>query len=216
MRPVFEQQLNFFSHHRVSGIVRAGSAEVALKAAEAAIMGGIKILEVPYTTPGAIRIISDLRRIYGERILIGCGSITTVEMADRAVKGNAQFITSPHTNAALIEFCCSHNVFAIPGAATPTEVISAAGFGVPLVNVFPAGLLGGAPYIRTLHTFVPDVRLMAIGGVTSENLADFLNAGATVVGLGGSLFKAGHIANGNFAGIAESARRVVKQVQGTF
>lgn len=216
MRPVFEHQLTFFSQHRVVGVLRAGSADAALKAAEAAIMGGLKILEIPYNAPGAIRVIADLRRKFGERVLVGCGAITSTEMADRAIKGNAQFVTSPHTNAALIEFCCTHNVFAIPGAATPTEIISAVGFGVPLINVFPAGLLGGAAYIRTLHAMIPEVRLMAMGGVTTDNLTEFLGAGATVVGIGGSLFKEGHIANGNYAGIAECSRNIMKQIQGTF
>jgi 2-dehydro-3-deoxyphosphogluconate aldolase/(4S)-4-hydroxy-2-oxoglutarate aldolase len=214
MNPLFEQQLAFFRQHRVVGILQATSADLALKAAEAAIMGGIKIIEVPYQAPGAIRVIADLRRKFGERVLIGGGTITNVEMADRVIKANAQFITAPHTNASLIEFCCSHNVFAIPGAATPTEIISAVSFGVPLVNIFPVGLLGGAAYVKQLHELLPEVNFMAGGGITVETLNNYFAAGATVVGIRESLIQPGHIANGNYAGIAECARDIVRTLQG--
>lgn len=218
MRPVFEHQLAFFNHHRIVGILQANSADSALKACEAAIIGGIKIIEVPFGTPGAIRVIAELRRKYGERILVGAGSVTTVEMADRVVKANAQFVTSPHTNAALIEFCCGHNVFAIPGAATPTEILSASTIGVPLVNVFPAGMLGGVAYIQLLQSLTRDIglRLLVTGGVKAENAKQFLLAGAMALGVGEGLFLSGSVGDENYVGIAENARLLAKLVQGSY
>src|SRR5947209_1619445 len=121
--------LSTIEQHKIFAFVKADSAETALRAAEAAVVGGIKLVEVSLGTPGAVRVISDLRRKYGDEIRVGAGAVISVDMADRAIKGGAQFISSPHTNAGIIEFSVSKKVFAIAGAATPTEIMSAWDFG---------------------------------------------------------------------------------------
>jgi 2-dehydro-3-deoxyphosphogluconate aldolase / (4S)-4-hydroxy-2-oxoglutarate aldolase len=204
--------LSIIEQYKIFAIVKTESAETALKAAEAAVIGGIKLLEISITTPGAVRVISDLRRKYGDMIRVGAGAVITIDMADRAIKGGAQFISSPHTSANIIEFCVSKKVFPISGAATPTEIISAWDFGVPLIKVFPASAFGGAAYIRSLKESMPEVRLLPTSGVTTNNILDFLRAGAFAVAIGNSIFKDGDINNANYAGIAERGRMIVKTV----
>jgi 2-dehydro-3-deoxyphosphogluconate aldolase / (4S)-4-hydroxy-2-oxoglutarate aldolase len=206
--------LTFIEQKKIFAIVRTDSAETALRATEAAVFGGIKLIEVAMSTPGGVRVVSDLRRKYGDRIAVGAGSVISVDMADRAIKGGAQFISSPHTNASLIKFSLSKNVLPIAGAATPTEIMSAWDFGVPIIRVFPIATFGGPAYIRSLKDSMPDVRMMAVSGVTSNNIREYFNAGSFAIGIGGGLFKPGFIANENYAGIAEQARVLIKSITG--
>lgn len=208
--------LSIIEQYKLFAIVRTESAETALKAAEAAIIGGIKLIEISLTTPGAVRVISDLRRKYGDLIRVGAGAVISIDMADRAIKGGAQFISSPHTNAGIIEFCVSKKIFPISGAATPTEIMSAWDFGVPLIKVFPASAFGGASYIRSLVESMPNVRLLPTSGVTTNNIVDFLQAGAFAVAMSGSIFKVGDLNNDNYGGIAERSRMLVKTIDDLF
>jgi 2-dehydro-3-deoxyphosphogluconate aldolase/(4S)-4-hydroxy-2-oxoglutarate aldolase len=205
--------LSIIEQHKVFALIRTDSADTALKSSEAAIIGGIKLIEISLGTPGAVRVISDLRRKYGDAVKVGAGNVISVDGADRAIKGGAQFISSPHTNASIIEFSIGKKVFPIAGAATPTEIMSAWDFGVPLIKVFPAYAFGGAPYIRTLKDSMPEVRLLPASGVTVNNVMDFLQAGAFALGIGGSIFRVGDISNDNYASIAERARLLVKSLQ---
>jgi 2-dehydro-3-deoxyphosphogluconate aldolase / (4S)-4-hydroxy-2-oxoglutarate aldolase len=193
----------------VAAIV-APSADTALKAANAAVAGGIKIVEVPLSSSGAYRVISDLRREHGDAILVGAGSVLSTEGADRAMKAGAQFATAPHTSFQTLDFCKARGVLAIPGAATPTEVMTAWSFGVPIVKIFPASLLGGAGFVKTLARSVGEVRLLVEGGVTPENFADYLDSGARAVSIGAGLFHPGDMQLGNWTAIAERARNLVR------
>ena len=205
--------LSVIEHHKVFALIRTESAETALKAAEAAIVGGIKLIEVSLNTPGAVRVISDLRRKYGDAARVGAGAVISIDAADRAIKGGAQFISSPHTSASIIEFSISKKVFPISGAATPTEIMSAWDFGVPLIKVFPVYAFGGAAYIRSLKDSMPEVRLLPASGVTVSNVEDFLQAGSFAVCIGGSIFRIGDINNDNYASIAERARLLMKSIE---
>src|SRR3989449_9346403 len=144
------RSVNSVAAYRVFAVVRAKSAEAALRAAEAAIMGGIKLVEVALATPGSFRVISDLRHRYGDRVCVGAGSVTTQDQMDRAIKGGAQFISMPHTNTTLVEACRRTRVPPLVGALTPTEVATAWAMGVPIVNVFPVSSLGGPEYVSAL------------------------------------------------------------------
>jgi 2-dehydro-3-deoxyphosphogluconate aldolase / (4S)-4-hydroxy-2-oxoglutarate aldolase len=204
--------LKLIEQNKIFAIVKTESAETALKVSEAAVYGGIKLIELSMNTPGAVRVISDLRRKYGDRISVGGGSVVSLDMADRAIKGGAQFISSPHTSTSIIKFSLSKNTFVMAGAATPTEIMTVWDYGVPLVRVFPVATFGGAAYIRALKESMPDVKLMPVSGVTVNNIKDFLQAGSFAVTVGGSLFKSGYIINNNYAGIAEQARLLVKTI----
>lgn len=195
---------------RVFAVVRARSAESALRASEAAIVGGIKLIEVALGTPGSFRVISDLRHRYGDRVCVGAGSVTAHDQLDRAIKSGAQFISMPHTSAALVEACRRSHVAPLIGALTPSEVATAWSMGSPLVTVFPASSLGGPEYIAALTSRINEAKLVVSGGVGSENIVDYFNAGAFAIAVGGRLFTSGDLKNENYAAIAERARGVVR------
>jgi 2-dehydro-3-deoxyphosphogluconate aldolase/(4S)-4-hydroxy-2-oxoglutarate aldolase len=198
----------FISSHKVFAQVRADSAESALRASEAAIVGGIRIIEVVLSTPGGLRVISDLRHRYGDRTVVGAGGLRTNEQVDRAIKAGVQFVSMPNTDMALIEFCATHRVPVNIGALTPTEVANAASIGVALVTVFPAFAVGGPAFIAALTSRMPDLLVAASGGVGSENIVDYFAAGAFAIGVGSSLFNRGDLQNQNYAAIAERARGI--------
>lgn len=202
--------VNSVEAHRVFAVVRARSAESAVRAAEAAIVGGIKLVEVALATPGSFRVISDLRHRYGDRVCVGAGSVTNHDQMDRAIKAGAQFISMPHTSVALVEACRRAHVAPVIGALTPTEVATAWAMGVPIVSLFPASSLGGPDYVAAITSRLNDVRLTAAGGVGPENIVDYFNAGAFAIAVGGRLFTSGDLKNENYAAIAERARGIVR------
>jgi 2-dehydro-3-deoxyphosphogluconate aldolase/(4S)-4-hydroxy-2-oxoglutarate aldolase len=202
--------VQFAAAQRVFAVVRAPSAESALRAAEAAIVGGIKLIEVALATPGSYRVISDLRHRYGDRVCVGAGSVTSHDQLDRAIKSGAQFISMPHTSPVLIEACRRSLVAPLIGALTPTEVATAWSMGVPIVTLFPASSLGGPDYVAALTSRIGDVRLAISGGVGPENIIDYFNAGAFALAIGARLFTSGDMKNENYAAIAERARGVVR------
>jgi 2-dehydro-3-deoxyphosphogluconate aldolase / (4S)-4-hydroxy-2-oxoglutarate aldolase len=200
--------IKFVAENRIFAEVRAESAESALRAAEAAIIGGIKLIEVSLSTPGEFRVISELRRVYGDRACIGAGSVTGEEQADRAIKSGAQFITMPHTNKWLIEACRKHRAFPVVGALTPTEVAYVWSLGAPLITIFPAFALGGAEYIAALTSRMQGIRLVASGDVGPDNITDYFAAGAFAISIGKRLFTRGDLQNQNYVAIAERARGI--------
>ena len=205
-----EDLIQLVTNHRVFAIVRAESAESALRAAEAAIMGGVKLIEVALSTPGSFRVISDLRRRYGDRASIGAGSVMSYEQIDRAIKSSAQFISMPHTNEKLVESCRNRNIPPIIGALTPTEVAAAWAVGTPLVSLFPAAPMGGPEYLSALTARIPDLRLVVAGGVGPENIVDYFAAGAFAIALGSRLFTQGDMQFENYTAIAERARGIIR------
>jgi 2-dehydro-3-deoxyphosphogluconate aldolase/(4S)-4-hydroxy-2-oxoglutarate aldolase len=190
--------------------VTAPSADSALKSAEAAIAGGLTQIEIRLSSPGAYRVISDLRREHGDAVLVGAGAVVTEEMADRAVKAGAQFLVSPHTDEAILSMCLERGLVGIAGALTPTEVMRAWHLGCPLVCVDPAGPFGGPAYVHWLAEAFEDARLMPSGGVSSENLRDYFRAGAYAVTLGAGLFRAADIQTASYARITERAKALVQ------
>lgn len=190
--------------------IQAPTADSALKAAEAAIAGGLRLIEVRLTTPGAYRVISDLRREHADAVLVGAGSIVSTDMADRAIKAGAQFICCPHTDERILEMCSLRNLLYIAGALTPTEVARAWMLGAQIVNVYPAVPFGGDAYIKMLSESFPDIRVMPSGGVSSDNLRAHLRAGSFAVSIGAGLFSAADIQAGNYSKITERASSLVR------
>ena len=202
--------IRLISERRVFAVVRAESAELALRAAEAAIIGGIKLIEVALVMAGAFRVISDLRHQFGDRACIGAGSVMSYDQIDRSIKSGAQFMAMPHTNVPLVEATRRHRVPAIIGALTPTEVAAAWSLGAPLVTVFPSEPMGGSNYVRALASRMAGVRLGAAGGVSQENVAEYFAAGAFAIAVGSCLFKRGDVQNENYAAIAERSRAILQ------
>ena len=202
--------IRIISENRVFAAVRAHSAEVALRAAEAAIMGGIRVIEVPLATPGSFRVISELRHRFGDRVCVGAGSVMSYDQIDRASKSGAQYIAMPHTSAPLVEVTRRGRIPAIIGALTPTEVAAGSLLGVPLITVFPTAAMGGPEYVELLTSRMPDARLAAAGGVGIENISAYFAAGAFAVCVGSRLFTKGDLQNENYAAIAERARSILQ------
>jgi 2-dehydro-3-deoxyphosphogluconate aldolase/(4S)-4-hydroxy-2-oxoglutarate aldolase len=192
--------------------VRLSSAEDALFAAEAVASGGIPIVEVTMTVPGALKAIEELTRQSPE-IIVGAGTLFDVEMAHRCLDAGAAFLTSPGFDPEIVEFGLKRGVAVIPGALTPTEVVTAWKAGSDFVKVFPCSLVGGPKYITALRGPFPQIPLIAAGGVTQQTVADFVVAGAAAVGIGANLIQPDAIHAREPDWIRLLARRFVKLVK---
>ena len=166
--------------------VRAASAEDALFAAHAVLRGGIGVLEMPMTIPGAFEVIAELRRT-SPHLLVGAGSVFDLDTASGCMDAGAAFLTSPSLDLEIVTFGATRNILVIPGALTPTEVAAASKAGADLVKIFPCSQVGGPSYIRALKAPFPHVALMASGGVNQQTASDFIRAGAVVLGIGENL-----------------------------
>ena len=200
--------LQRFFTHRIVASLRAATAETAVQSARAVIAGGIRIIEVPYNTPGAMRVIGDIRHQFADEVIIGIGDVPTVEVADRAIKANVQFATLPYDNPPVMDFCRKHHVLVIPGGATPREVARLAERGLQLVRVFPVASFGGAVYVGQLRRAVPNLHLLAAGGIDLTGVAEYLQAGASVVTVGSGLFSPSTGNQPNLEDISQRARQL--------
>ena len=193
--------------------VHASSADDATFAARAVFLAGIPIVEISMTVPGALDVIADFAQ-HAPDLIIGADSAWDIESARRAVAAGAMFITSPGLDArSILEFVITEDVVVIPGALTPTEVSTAWQAGADFVKVFPCHSMGGPRYIRALHTPFPEIPLVASGGVTQVNAADFIAAGAIALGIGTELIPREAIAQRNAGWITELARRFIGIVE---
>lgn len=196
-------------------VVRAESADLAMRAVAALKAGGLDVLEVTMTVPGAIEVIRTLAGEHGTGTLIGAGTVLDPETARACIQAGAQFIVSPALNEETIEFCREQDVAIFPGALTPTEVVRAWKAGADAVKVFPAGAVGGASYLKALKAPLPQIELIPTGGVSLKTAADFIKAGAMALGVGADLVDTGALREGNTALITESARQFLEIVQVT-
>jgi 2-dehydro-3-deoxyphosphogluconate aldolase/(4S)-4-hydroxy-2-oxoglutarate aldolase len=193
-------------------VVRAASSDEALAAVEAIREGGIPVLEITMTVPGAVKIIKDLVLRLGDDALVGAGTVIDSDTARACVDAGASFIVSPALDIPTIETCRILGVPIFPGAMTPTEVLTAWKAGADAVKVFPANAVGGATYLKSLKAPLPQIELIPTGGVSLKNIADFIHAGALAVGVGADLVDVNAIRNGDAASITAKAREYVAAV----
>jgi 2-dehydro-3-deoxyphosphogluconate aldolase / (4S)-4-hydroxy-2-oxoglutarate aldolase len=193
-------------------VLRAESAEQALALADAIAAGGVNVLEVTMTVPGAIRV---MRWLAEERpdILIGAGTVLDAETARMCILEGAKFIVSPALNLKTIEMCHRYTVPVLPGALTPTEIVTAWQAGADVVKVFPASSLGGAKYLKSLKAPLPHIELIPTGGVSLATAREFLEAGAFALGVGADLVDTKALAAGHPETITESARKYLAIVR---
>lgn len=189
---------------RVVAILRRTPARLAVEIAEALLQGGIGAIEVTLNTSGALEMLEEMRHALGDRVVLGAGTVLDVPAAEAAVAAGAQFIVSPHTDLELVREMGARGVACIPGALTPTEVLSAWRAGASVVKLFPAGPLGGG-YLKDLRGPLTDIPLLPTGGVTLDNAAAFIAAGAWGLGLGSDLVAPGLVAEGRFDELARRA-----------
>jgi 2-dehydro-3-deoxyphosphogluconate aldolase/(4S)-4-hydroxy-2-oxoglutarate aldolase len=199
-------------------VIRASSPKHALQAAEAVCAGGIPIVEVTMTVPGAIEVIAQLSKSIGSEVLIGVGTVLDAETAERCINVGAEFIVSPGFNPETVQFANRAGKLMMAGALTPTEVIAAWKAGSDFVKIFPCGSVGGAKYIKALKAPLPQIPMIPTGGVNLSTAADFILAGAAALGIGGELVSASALDSGNTAPIVEAARNfvaIVRNARGT-
>jgi 2-dehydro-3-deoxyphosphogluconate aldolase/(4S)-4-hydroxy-2-oxoglutarate aldolase len=194
-------------------VVRAASAAQAIAAAEAVCAGGISVVEVTMTVPGAVEVIAQLVKTMGSAVLVGAGTVLDAGSARRCLDAGAQFLVSPGFDLETVKFANSQGVPIMAGALTPTEVITAWNAGSDLVKIFPCGNVGGAKYIKALKGPLPQIPMIPTGGVNLTTAAEFIQAGSAAVGVGGELILAAALKSGNTREITELAKQYVSIVR---
>ncbi len=193
-------------------VIRARSADEAAQAADAIQAGGVGVLEITMTVPGAVEVIREVAGRGGDAV-VGAGTVLDPEAARNCIDAGARFIVSPSFNPDTIAACREADVAVLPGALTPTEVLAAWRAGADLVKVFPAGAVGGPSYIKSLKAPLPQIDLVPTGGVNLKTAGDFIRAGAAALGVGADLVDLEALRRGEPEVLTERAREFVRIVQ---
>lgn len=210
-KPNCEEIIQRIGQVGIIPVVRASSVEEANRAVEAICLGGIPAVEITMTVPNAVSVIRDLAQ-HRKDVLLGAGTVTNAAQAEACIQAGAQFLVSPGLSAAVLAEARKHSILAIPGALTPTELMTAQEHGASLVKVFPCGNVGGPKYLKSLRAPFPKAMLIPTGGVNIANAADFIAAGAFALGVGADLVDAKALREGNLEKIATAARELVNAV----
>ena len=196
-------------------VVRASSAAEACLAADAVCHGGIPIVEITMTVPGAVEVIRELVKKCGAEVLVGAGTILNARMAQDCLDAGAQFLVSPGLNRPTVDLAVREKKLIMAGALTPTEVMAAWEAGADFVKVFPCGQVGGAKYIKALKGPFPQIPFVPTGGVNLNTAAEFIEAGSVALGVGGELVQAEALKSRKPEIIAENARKFLEVVRQT-
>lgn len=187
-------------------VLRAHSADEGRALVEALVAGGITVIEVTMTVPGAVDLLRTLKSEYGNRLLLGSGTVTTAAEAEATIQAGAEFVVSPSLHPEVVAATKALGKVSIPGALTPTEAITAWRAGADYVKIFPCSAVGGAGYLKALLAPFPELRLIPTGGVTLQTAADFLRAGARALGVGSDLVNPQAIVQGHPESVTSAAR----------
>jgi 2-dehydro-3-deoxyphosphogluconate aldolase/(4S)-4-hydroxy-2-oxoglutarate aldolase len=190
-------------------VIRAESAAIALKVAEALVAGGITTLEITMTVPDALAAIREISSRVAGSVLVGAGTVTSRALAEGSLDAGATFLVTPCVVPDVLDVAREQDVAVLPGALTPTEVFTAWLAGGDIIKVFPASNVGGAAYLKALKGPFPQIPLCPTGGVNLQTIGDFIKAGAVAVGVGGELVSKAAIDRGDFAQITERAKQYV-------
>ena len=194
-------------------VIRAESADVAMRVVDTLVGAGLTIAEITMTVPGAIEAIASVKKRLGDKVVVGAGTVTDADTARRAIDAGAQFVVSPCLVPDVIDTARRAEIAVLPGALTPTEVFQAFRLGGDLVKVFPAHNTGGAAYLRALRGPFPEIPLVPTGGVTLENLREMFDAGAVAVGVGSELISKADLARGDYAAVGALAAKFLAAVK---
>jgi 2-dehydro-3-deoxyphosphogluconate aldolase/(4S)-4-hydroxy-2-oxoglutarate aldolase len=194
-------------------VVRTPTAESALKSIEAIYAGGIRAAEVTMTVPGAIKVLEKLADTFGDKMVLGAGTVLDPETCRACMLAGAEFFVTPATRLSTIEMARRYAKPICPGALTPTEVLTAWEAGADFVKVFPCDNVGGAKYIKALKGPFPQIEMIPTGGVSLTTAADFLKAGSAAVAVGGELVDAKTIKEGKYEVFTERARQFMEVVE---
>lgn len=194
-------------------VVRASSADEAIQAIDAIMAGGINVLEITMTVPGAVKVIEEVSAKFGSEALVGAGTVLDPETAQACIDAGAKFVVSPALNLDTIALCKKLDVPIMPGALSPTEVVTAWNAGADLVKVFPCGSVGGATYIKNLKGPLPQIKMIPTGGVSLTTAADFIKSGSSALGVGTDLVDVKAIRAGEAHVVTERAKQFVEIVR---
>ncbi len=194
-------------------VVRAAGVEEARQAVDAVLAGGIPVVEITMTVPGAVQVIRDVVRQFGGKVLVGAGTVVTAEQAEACLEAGAEFLVSPGLSLAMMRAAQARSRLAIPGALTPTELMAASAEGARLVKVFPCGSVGGPKYLKALKGPFPHLKIIPTGGVSVANAAEYIAAGAFAVGVGSDLVDPAALRQGKAEKIVAAARELLASVQ---
>lgn len=207
-----EQHLQRVLDCGIVAVVRFSDPDPLVGVVEALAAGGVTVAEVTFTVPGALDVIRAAKKRLGDRVLLGAGTVLDPETARAALLAGAEFIVAPNLSLDVIRVCRRYDKLVMPGAFTPTEVVSAWEAGADVVKVFPADVVGPA-FFKALRGPLPQVKLMPTGGVDLVTAPEFLKAGAVCLGVGGQLVDPKAVAAGDFARITATAKQYVEVVQ---
>jgi 2-dehydro-3-deoxyphosphogluconate aldolase/(4S)-4-hydroxy-2-oxoglutarate aldolase len=194
-------------------VLRARNTAQAHAVVQAMLAGGVTVVEVTMTVPGAVELLTELKREYGAKLLLGSGTVTTAEQADATIEAGAEFVVSPSFHPQVIAATKAKGKLSIPGALTPTEVITAWNAGADYVKIFPCSSMGGASYLKSLLSPFPHLKLIPTGGVTLQTAESFLRAGARALGVGSDLVNLAAIDAGTPEVITDAARAYLKVLE---
>ena len=190
-------------------VIRADSADTALRIADALVAGGIRTLEITMTVPDAIGAIKAVADRFGSSVLLGAGTVTSRALAEGSLDAGAEFLVTPCVVPDVIAVAKERGVAVLPGAMTPTEVFTAWSSGGDIIKIFPASNVGGASYLKALKGPFPQIPLCPTGGVNLQTIGEFVKAGASAVGVGGELVSKAAIDAGDYGKITELAKQYV-------
>jgi len=196
----------------IVAVVRSQDSDQLVQAAQALLDGGVTVIEITMTVPDALEVLRQVRRALGNAILLGAGTVLDPETARAVFLAGAEFVVAPTVNIDVIRLCQRYDKLVMPGAFTPTEILTAWEAGADIVKVFPADVVGPA-FFKAVRAPLPQVRLMPTGGVDLNTAADFLKAGACCLGIGGQLVEPAAVARRDFARIRDLARQYVAIVK---
>jgi 2-dehydro-3-deoxyphosphogluconate aldolase/(4S)-4-hydroxy-2-oxoglutarate aldolase len=207
-----DDQLAQLKQTGIVAVIRAERGELLADVAEALVAGGVDVMEVTFTVPKAHQALEQVAGRLGDRVLLGAGTVLDPETARIALLSGAEFVVSPTVNLDVIRLCRRYDKMVLPGAFTPTEILTAWEAGADVVKVFPSDVTGPA-YLKAIKGPLPQIRLMPTGGVNLQTAAAFLHAGAFALGVGGSLVDPRAVAAGELAKIEQLARQFVEVVR---
>ncbi len=194
-------------------VVRTESAESAVRCVEALRRGGIRAAEIPMTVPGAIHAMRRVASEFGDDMILGAGTVLDIDTATQCLAAGAQFLFAPGLKLEIIELAKQHSRTVMPGALTPTEVLAAWDAGADAVRIVPVDAVGGVRYIKSLRAPFPHIEMIATGGVTLENVGEYLRAGARAVGVTGAIIDSGSLREGSYDVFAVRAARFVEAIK---
>ncbi len=205
-------RLSLIRETGVIAIMRAQSSDQLMAAAEAIQAGGVRVIEVTMTTPGALDVIRQATARFGDGVLFGAGSVLDAETARAAILAGAGFIVAPTLSLPTVALCRRYSVPVMPGCFTPTEALTAWEAGADMVKLFPASF-GGPDLIKAIRAPLPQIEFVPVGGVEIDNAAAFIRAGAAALGVGGSLINQKLLDTGDMAELTRRAQALIEQVQ---